>query len=163
VLVAPLAEEALDLGGVHGGCEPRVRPQRGVFRQGQGVVGPGSVHGGARDANDLPYADGGGGVEDAPGALDVDARHERLVGYRVDDRGQVDEHLDPLEQRLELGAADVNPLELEVPHPAARVANVEADEARHPIFVGEAREQPLTNEPRRAGDGNRNHVHRLAA
>jgi len=106
---------------------------------------------------------GGGGVEDPPCALDVDARHERLVGNRVDDGGQVDEHLGCFQQRLELGAADVDAMEGEVPDAAQRIPNIQADQARHLRFVGQSRQQPLAHEPRRAGDGNRNHVHRLAA
>jgi len=61
------------------------------------------------------------------------------------------------------GAADVDPVELEVPDAAQRIAHVEADQARHLLLLGQSREQPLPHEARRAGDGNRNHVHRLAA
>ncbi len=163
VLLAPVAQESLDLGGVDGGCEARVGTQGGVLGQGHGVVGPRPVDGRARDADDLPHADGGGGVEDPPGALDVDARHQRLVGNRVDDRGQVDEHVGRVEEWLELGAADVDPVELEVPDAAQRVAHIEADQPRHLLLLGQSREQPLPHEPGCAGDGNRNHVHRLAA
>ena len=60
-------------------------------------------------------------------------------------------------------AADVDAVEVEVADPAARIPDVEADEARHPAVLGQLREQPLPDEARRAGDGNRNHVHRLAA
>ena len=118
VLVAPLGEEALDLGGVHGGREARVGPEGGVLRQGHRVVGPRAVDGGGRHPDHLPHTDGGGRVEDPPCALDVHARHERFVGNRVDDGGQVDEHLGRFQQRLELGAADVDAMEGEVPDAA---------------------------------------------
>ena len=49
-------------------------------------------------------------------------------------------------------------LTIEVKQALERLANVE--QLR---FVNQSREQPLAHEPRRAGDGNRNHVHRLAA
>ncbi len=63
----------------------------------------------------------------------------------------------------QLGAAHVDAVELEVPDAAQRIAHIEADQPRHPLLLGQSREQPLPHEPGRAGDGNRNHVHRLAA
>ena len=80
---------------------------------GSGLVGPRAVRRGGREADDLAHADRGRGVEHAPRALDVDARHQRLVGDRVDDRREVHEHVDALEQRLQVVAGDVDPVQLE--------------------------------------------------
>ena len=101
---------------------------------GSGLFGPRAVHGGARDAHDPAGADRGRGVEHVARALDVDPRHERDVGHRVDDTGEVHDHVDALEQRLQLGAGDVDPVRI---RPMRRtpfgLAHVEPE---HAIDVG---------------------------
>ena len=79
---------------------------------GTGLFGPRAVDGGARDAHDPLRADRRGGVEHVTGALDVDPRHQRRRRARVDDTGEVHDHVDALEQRLELGAGDVDPVRI---------------------------------------------------
>ena len=63
------------------------------------------------------------------GALDVDPRHERDVGHGVDDTGEVHDHVDALEQRLQLGAGDVDPGELDRAGTPFGLAHVEAEDA----------------------------------
>ena len=49
------------------------------------------------------------------------------VGDGVDDAGEVHDHVDALEQRLELGAGDVDPGELDVARAPIRLAHVESE------------------------------------
>ena len=66
-------------------------------------------------------------------------------------------------QRLQLAARDVGTMELEAADAALRLAHVDRDEAVHLGRVAEHREQRLPDEAGSPGDGDRFHVHRLAA
>ena len=114
MVVLPLGEQPLDLGRVHRGVEARVRAQRRVLGERQRVRRPRAVRRGRREPDDLAHADRRGGVEHAPRPVDVHARHQRLVVDRVDDRGEVHQHVDPFEQRLQVVTGDVHPVQLEV-------------------------------------------------
>ena len=163
MLVAPVGEQPFDLGGLHRRREPRVRAQRRVLGERHRVVRPRPVDRGVRDSHHLADPDRGRGIEHPAGAVDVDAGHERLVGDRVDDGREVDEHVGALEQRLELGAGHVDEVELEGADPPPGWAHVEADEAGHGAVRGEDGQEPLPDDTRRARDGDRWHVPRLAA
>ena len=69
----------------------------------------------------------------------------------------------PSSTGFRLGARDVDPLELEVAAAPAGLAHVERDDARHVGMRDEQRQQSLTDETGRAGDGDRRHVHTLTA
>ena len=125
---APLGEEPLHLGGLHRGREVGVGTQRGVLGERDRVVGPRAVDGGAGDAHDPAGADRRGGVEHVTRALDVDPRHERDVGHGVDDAGEVHDDVDALEQRLQLGAGDVDPGEFDRARAPFGLAHVEAED-----------------------------------
>ena len=88
-------------------------------------------------------------------------RHHRLVGDGVDDRGEVHEHVDPLEHGLELRTGDVDQVELERPRTAARLADVEPDDAGDAGLLRQAGDECLAHEPRHPGDGDAGHLHRL--
>ena len=97
------------------------------------------------------------------GALDVDPRHERDVGHRVDHTGEVHDDVDALEQWLQLGAGDVDAGEFHRPRAPFRLAHVESE---HPIDVGmggEHREEMAAHESGGAGDRDGMHPHTLTA
>ena len=130
---------------------------------GTGLFGPRAVDGGAGDAHDAPGADRRGGVEHVARALDVDPRHERDVGHRVDDTGEVHDDVDALEQRLQLGAGDVDAGEFDRARAPFGLAHVESE---HPIDVGmggEHREEMAAHESGGAGDRDGMHPHTLTA
>jgi hypothetical protein len=132
--------------------EAGVGPQRGVLGEGDRVVGPGAVDGGAGDEDDLVDAGRGGGLQHPSGAADVDPGHQVLVRDGVVDPGQVDEDVGALEQRRQVGAGHVDEVELEAAGPEARFPYVEAHQ---PVDGGrprQAAEHGLPEEPRDAGD-----------
>jgi hypothetical protein len=96
-------------------------------------------------------------------AFDVDARHQRDVGYGVDHSREVDDHVDPLEQRLQLGAGDVDPLELHRARASFRLAHVEAEDALDVGMRGQHGQQMTTDETGCSGDRNGMHPHTLTA
>ena len=161
VVLAPLGEQPLDLGTLDGGREVRVGAQWRVLGERDRVARPRAVHRRARDAHDAVHADRARGREDPARPLDVDARHERLVGDGVDDAGEVDNGVDALEDGLQVRAGDVDPVEFERAAAPLRLADVERDDARDVGMVGEPWEQPLPDEARRPRDGDRRHVHTL--
>ncbi len=109
MVVAPLRHQPLDLGRL----DRRRVPGDGRQRRGLGdrdrVGGPGPVDHRRRDAHDPPDAGPGRGVEETAGAVDVDPRHERVVGDGVDDPRQVDDHVGPGQDGVEVGAGEVDP------------------------------------------------------
>ncbi len=152
MLVLPLGEQPLDLRGMHGGVEARVRSKRRILGERERVRRPGTVRRGRREPDDLPDTDGGCRVEHPPRPFDVDARHERPVGDRIDDRGEVHEDLDPFEQGLEIVAGDVHPVQLELRDAPGRFAHVEADDPVDVRFRGERGHQTLPEEAGDTGD-----------
>ena len=159
VVVLPLGQQPLDLRGVDRRTEAGVRAQRRVFGQWKRVRRPRAVHRGRRESDDLAHTDRGSRVEHAARSLDVHARHQRLIRDRVDDGREVHEHVDPLEQRLEIVTGDVDPVQLEVWRPARRFAHIEPDDPRHVRLGLQAEQQTLPEEACDAGDGDGSRAH----
>ena len=104
---------------------------------GTGLFGPRAVHGGARHAHDPLGAHCGGRVEHLARALDVHARHQRLVGDRIDDAGEVHDHVDALEQRLPGACPRCRRGGTREPGRRRGLPHVEPDDPRHVGMVGQ--------------------------
>ena len=153
-------EQALDLGALHRGRELRVRAQGDVLGQRDRVVRPmrrtrwRSTR--ARSAC-APTAAAASSTCRVP--LDVDPRHQRLVGDRVDDAGEVHDHVDALEQRRELGSRRCRRGGTRRSRGRrSRLAHVESDDPIDVGMVGEHGEERLPDETGGAGDGDRKHT-----
>ncbi len=96
-------------------------------------------------------------------ALDVDPGHEPDVGNGVDDTSEVHDDVDALEQRLQLGAGDVDAGELDYTRAALGLADVESEHALDVGVRGEHRQQRTPHEAGCAGDRNGMHPHTLTA
>ena len=71
------------------------------------------------------------------------------VGHRVDDAGEVHDHVDALEQRFELGPGDVDAGELDVARPPIRLAHVESEDPIDVRMGGEHGEEVAARRGRR--------------
>jgi hypothetical protein len=135
--------------------EAGVGAERGVLVERDRVVGPGSVHGGARDEDDLADAGRGGGLQRPSGTTDVDPGHEVLIGDGVVDAGEVDEDIGALEQRPQIRTGHVDEVELQLAGSEARLPHVEADHPPDGRRPGETPEHGLTQETRYPRDHHR--------
>ena len=148
----PLGQQPLQLRLVDPEGEAGVGAERGVLRQGDGVVGPGAVDGGAGHQHHLAEPGGAGRLQHPPGAADVDPGHQVLVGDGVVDPGQVHQDVGALEVRPEVGAGHVDEVELQRPGPIARLPHVEPHQSADGHRPGQAPQHGLAEEPRHAGD-----------
>ena len=116
----PLREHPLAFGVEHRGQERRARPQRRVFGERHGIVRPRAVHRGARRSHELAHARACCRVEEAAGAVDVDACEQRLVEQRTRHRGEMHDRVRSPHIRQQFGADDVDAVEIELAARGAR-------------------------------------------
>ncbi len=149
----PLGQQPLQFRLVDTEREPGIRAERRVLGEGDRVVRPRAVDRGAGHQDDLGKAGGGGRLEDPPGAADVDAGHEVLVGDGVVYTGQVDEDVDPLEQRPQVGPGHVDEVELQPAGTETRFPHVETHQLPDGRRAGQSPEHGLAEKPGHTGDG----------
>ena len=154
VVDAPLVQQALDLGGVHGRPEPRIRTQRRVLGERHRIRRPRAVDRRGRDPDDAAHAHRAGRVEHASGAVHVDPRHQRVVHDRIGDGGEVHHGVAPAQERIELAAGDVDEVVLVAADGPDRFAHVETDDPRD-AGGRERGHESAADEAGRAGDGDR--------
>ena len=157
------------------GARPR-RPAPPERTSGSGRSGTSSVSGTSGSLAHAPYtaaldtrtirsdADRGGRVEHLARPVDVHARHQRLVGDRIDDRRRGARSTStPSSSGVSSRARDVDEVVLGAARRRAGSRTSSPTTRVTSAWSASTWQQRLPDETGRAGDGDRRHVHRLTA